>query len=48
MRDEIIAAPIPEYDGHWGFDPRRHWIRYIYQIERDLLFEDLFNTLTHI
>ena len=47
-RDEIIAAPIPEYDGHWGFDPRRHWIRYIYQIERDALFEDLFNTLTRI
>ena len=47
-RDEIIASPIPEYDGHWGFDPRRHWIRYIYQIERDALFEDLFNTLTRI
>lgn len=46
MRDELIAAPIPEYDGHWGFDSRRHWIRYIYQIERDVLFEDLFNTLT--
>ncbi len=43
--DEIITSPIPEYDHHWGIDPRRHAIRYIYHIKRDLLFNDLFGKL---
>ena len=46
MRDQLIASPIPEYDHRWGFDQRRHLIRYVYHINRDKLFEDLFNKLT--
>ena len=45
MLDELIHSPIPEYDGHWGLDGRRHWIRYVYHIHRDQLFMDLFQKL---
>lgn len=46
MQDEIITSPIPEYDHHWGQDKRRHLIRYVYHVNRDALFEDLFAKLT--
>lgn len=45
MLDEIIQSPIPEYDHRWGRDKRRHPIRYVYHINRDKLFEDLFKKL---
>lgn len=45
MRERLIPAPIPEYDGHYAFDDGRHFIKYIYKINRDRLFEDLFETL---
>ena len=45
MRDMLIPSPIPEYDKHYGTDPRRHFIRYVYWINRDALFEDLFTKL---
>ena len=38
--------PIPEYDNHYAFDPRRHFIRYVYSIQRDRLMQDLFEKLT--
>ena len=47
MQDEIIQSPIPEYDHRWGQDKRRHVIRYVYHINRDALFEDLFAKLTN-
>ena len=43
--DEYITSPIPEYDHRWGSDPRRHTVRYVYHIKRDLLFNDLFEKL---
>lgn len=46
MRDRLEPSPIPEYDHHYGFDRRRHLIRYVYHIDRDRLFEDLFDKLT--
>ncbi len=46
MLSKLIPSPIPEYDGHYGFDPRRHFIRYIYMIHRDALMNDLFKKLT--
>jgi hypothetical protein len=46
MQDYYEPSPIPEYDGHYAFDKTRHFIRYVYHINRDLLFEDLFSTLT--
>ena len=45
MQDRLAPSPIPQYDHHYSFDPRRHLIRYVYHIERDNLFEDLFRKL---
>jgi inosine-uridine nucleoside N-ribohydrolase len=45
MLDRLEHSPIPEYDGHYAFDKTRHFIRYVYRINRDKLFEDLFNKL---
>lgn len=46
MFDRIEPSPIPEYDHHYAFDKTRHPIRYVYHINRDALFEDLFRTLS--
>ncbi len=45
MKDKLIASPIPEYDKHYAFDENRHFIKYVYQINRDALFDDLFKEL---
>lgn len=45
MQDRQIPSPIPEYDHRWGQDSRRHLIRYVYYIDRDRLFDDLFGKL---
>ena len=41
----LEKSPIPEYDGHYAYDARRHFIKYVYHINRDSLLEDLFNKL---
>lgn len=46
MRSYLLPAPIPQYDGTYSFDPRRHPIRYVYHIERDRLCHLLFTKLT--
>ena len=46
MNSRLIPSPIPEYDHHYGFDPNRRLIRYVYDIQRDALFADLFAKLT--
>lgn len=46
MRSRLIPAPIPEYDNHYAFDSRRHFIRYVSWIYRDALMADLFAKLT--
>lgn len=45
MNDELIRSPIPEYDHHYGFDNRRHFIKSVTEIHRDRLFADLFEKL---
>lgn len=45
MRELLIPAPIPEYDAHYAIDQHRHFIKYIYKINRDRLFEELFEVL---
>jgi inosine-uridine nucleoside N-ribohydrolase len=45
MLDRLEPSPIPEYDGHYAFDKTRHFIRYVYHIERNKLFSDLFDKL---
>ena len=46
MRDTLISSPIPEYDRHYAADSNRHFIKYVYWINRDALFEDLFTKLS--
>lgn len=46
MKSKLIHSPIPEYDFHYAYDENRHLIRSVYQIKRDVLFEDLFQKLT--
>ena len=45
-RSRLIPSPVPEYDGLYGLDARRHFIRYVYQIYRDRLVQDLFDKLS--
>ena len=45
MKDKLVPSPIPEYDHHYSFDPGRHFIRYVYSVNRDALFGDLFRKL---
>jgi inosine-uridine nucleoside N-ribohydrolase len=46
MQDYLVPSPIPQYDHRYSFDPHRHLIRYVYHIERDRLFKELFDTLS--
>jgi len=43
--DRYVPSPIPEYDHYYAFNPTRHPIKYVYHINRDALFHDLFLTL---
>jgi len=45
MEDYLCPSPIPQYDNLYSFDPTRHFIRYVYHIHRDKLFEALFRKL---
>ncbi len=45
MQDYLIHSPIPEYDGKYAFDNTRHFIRYVYHVNRDRLMGDLFEKL---
>jgi inosine-uridine nucleoside N-ribohydrolase len=45
MLDRLEPSPIPQYDHRWSFDPGRHFIRYVYHINRDKLFTALFAAL---
>lgn len=46
MLDRLEHIPIPQYDHHYSFDPTRHFYRYVYHINRDKLFKELFKKLT--
>lgn len=45
MNSRLIASPIPEYDNRYSLAPERHFIRYVYKINRDALMNDLFKNL---
>ncbi len=45
MKSRLIPSPIPEYDGNYAYDESRHLINYVYDVDRDALFEDLFRVL---
>lgn len=46
LEERVEHCPIPEYDHHFSFDPRRHFYKYVSAVKRDALFEDLFVKLT--
>jgi inosine-uridine nucleoside N-ribohydrolase len=46
MMSEFTPAPIPEYDNHYAFDPRRHTMRRVTHIHRDALMGDMFSILS--
>jgi inosine-uridine nucleoside N-ribohydrolase len=41
----LEKSPIPEYDGHYSYNPHRHFFKYVYHINRDALVDDLFKKL---
>jgi len=47
MKDRLEHSPIPGYDHYYSFDPRRHLYRYVYFINRDNLFKELFDKLAN-
>jgi len=48
MMDRLIPSPIMQYDNYYSFDPRRPFIKYVYNIQRDNLMNDLFIKLASI
>jgi len=45
MRSRLIPTPVPEYDNHYGSAPTNPLCRYVFHINRDALFADLFARL---
>lgn len=45
MKSNLIPTPMPSYDNLYSHRPDAHLMRYVYQIERDALMEDLINKL---
>lgn len=45
MEDCLVHSPVPEYDDRYAYDDTRHFIKYVYHINRDKLFADLFKKL---
>lgn len=45
MKSRLTATPLPTYDNLYSLRPDSNLMRYVYQIERDALMEDLINKL---
>ena len=43
--DRIVHSPIVSYDGHYSHDGQRHFMKYVYYVDRDKIFADLFRKL---
>lgn len=46
LRSRLEIAPMPGYDNRYEPNPEGRPIRYVYEVHRDALFEDLFEKLT--
>lgn len=46
MGSYLTPTPIPEYDDHYGMNPKGKLIRYVYNVNRDRLMEDLIKKIT--
>ena len=45
-RSCLEPSPICQYDNHYSFNRSRHLIRYVYWVDRDNIFKDLFTKLS--
>lgn len=45
MEDCLRHMPLISYDLHYEFDPRRHFMRYVYSMNRDAILTDLFERI---
>ena len=43
--DRVTAAPLPSYDNGYVFNGSRHFMKYVYWLNRDEVFKDLFAKL---
>lgn len=43
MQDILMPTPVPQYDHRYAFDDARPLCRYVYHINRDALFQNLFD-----
>lgn len=48
MKDKIVSSPIMQDNHYYSWDSRRHFIKYVYHVNRDKLMEDLFDKLASI
>ena len=46
MDDTLLHSPIPQYDDTCTPSNTRHFMRYVYNIHRDVLLKDLVQKLT--
>ena len=46
MKDKLVVCPMPEYDQQYALEAGDRFIRYVYDIHRTELFQDLFRALT--
>ncbi len=45
VKEYLTPAAIPEYDHKQVVDPTRHFMSYVYWVNRDAIFEDMFRKL---
>ena len=46
LRATYEHSPIVSDEARWSFDHNRHLIKYVYHVDRDAIFSDLFNKLS--
>ena len=45
MLDKLVTSPIMQENHYYSYDPRRHFIKYVYSVNRDNLMNDLFEKM---
>lgn len=46
MLDRLVHSPIMQDNHYYSLDPRRHFIKYVYNVKRDNLMADLFEKIS--
>lgn len=46
MLDKLVTSPIMQVNHYYSNDPRRHFIKYVYSVNRDNLMNDLFEKVS--